>query len=87
MAAVCLSVTAVSCLSVNYYSIPADLFGPGRAAFGVSLLTGVYGLMQAVLSPLIGKWSETLGWQPVCTIVAVLPLLSVLLLRAAFSRS
>jgi ACS family hexuronate transporter-like MFS transporter len=86
-AAICMSVAALSCLSVNYYSIPADLFGPGRAAFGVSMLTAVYGLMQTFLSPLIGKWSEQLGWQPVCMVIAVLPLASVVLLRAAFSRS
>jgi ACS family hexuronate transporter-like MFS transporter len=86
-AAICISVAAVSCLSVNYYSIPADLFGPGRAAFGVSMLTAVYGLMQTFLSPLIGRWSEQLGWQPVCTAIAVLPLASVFVLRGAFSRS
>jgi hypothetical protein len=86
-AAICISVAAVSCLSVNYYSIPVDLFGPGRAAFGVSMLTAVYGLMQTFLSPLIGKWSEQLGWQPVCTAIAVLPLASVFVLRGAFSRS
>jgi hypothetical protein len=69
---------------VNYYSIPLDLFGAGRAAFAVSFLTGVFGLMQVFLSPQIGRWSDTAGWQPVCLTVAALPLLSALLLKAVF---
>jgi ACS family hexuronate transporter-like MFS transporter len=85
-AAICLSLSATTCLSVNYYAIPLDLFGADRAAFGVSFLTSVYGVMQAVLSPAIGRWSETTGWAPVCSLVAILPLVSVLLLRTAFPR-
>ena len=86
-AAICLSLFSVTCLSVNYYSIPLDLFGADRAAFGVSFLTGVFGLMLFVLSPQIGRWSDQAGWQPVCTAVAVLPFVSVLVLRAAFRKS
>jgi MFS transporter, ACS family, hexuronate transporter len=86
IAVVCVSLFATTCLSVNYYSIPLDLFGAGRAAFAISFLTGVFGLMQVVLSPQIGRWSDTVGWQPVCTAVAMLPLLSALLLRFAFRR-
>lgn len=85
-AIVCLSLFATTCLSVNYYSIPLDLFGAGRAAFAVSFLTGVYGLMQVFLSPQIGRWSDTVGWQPVCVAVATLPLISAVLLRFAFRR-
>jgi ACS family hexuronate transporter-like MFS transporter len=85
-AAICVSIASVLCLSVNYYALPLDLFGATRAAFAVSLLTGVYGLMQTFLSPLIGRWSEHLGWQPVCFGLAAMPLLSVFLLRTAFSR-
>jgi MFS transporter, ACS family, hexuronate transporter len=83
-AAICVSNAAILCLSVNYYAMPLDFFGSTRAAFAVSLLTGVYGLMQTAISPLIARWSETLGWQPVCFGVAALPLISVLLLRTAF---
>jgi hypothetical protein len=32
-AAICLSLFATTCLSVNYYAIPLDLFGADRAAF------------------------------------------------------
>jgi ACS family hexuronate transporter-like MFS transporter len=82
--AICISLAAVTCLSVNYYALPLDLFGPARAAFAVSMLTGVFGLMQAFLSPLIGRWSERLGWAPVCIAIAILPVVSVLVLRAGF---
>jgi MFS transporter, ACS family, hexuronate transporter len=85
-ATICLSIASILCLSVNYYALPLDLFGATRAGFSVSMLTGVYGLMQTVISPLIGRWSEQFGWTAVCFGVAALPLISVLLLRAAFHR-
>jgi ACS family hexuronate transporter-like MFS transporter len=85
-AAICISNAAILCLSVNYYALPLDMFGAGRAAFAVSLLTGVYGLMQTVISPIIARWSEDYGWQPVCMGVSALPLLSVALLKTAFRQ-
>ncbi len=89
LSVVCISVScfALLMMSVNYYSIPLDLFGAGRAAFATSFLVSVYGLMNAVLSPVIGRWSDTSGWAPVCVVLSVLPLLSVLLLRSAMKRS
>ena len=86
VACVCLSYFSLLVLSVNYYSIPLDLFGPGRAAFATSFLVAVYGLMQAFLAPLIGRWSDAAGWTPVCAAIGILPLASTLLLRAAFRR-
>lgn len=86
VAAVCLSLFATTCLSVNYYSLPLDLFGSVSAGFAVSLLTGVFGLMQAFLSPVIGGSSEKYGWQPVCLAIASLPLISALLLKYAFRQ-
>jgi ACS family hexuronate transporter-like MFS transporter len=85
-AAICVSLFAVTCLSVNYYTIPLDLFGPERAAFSVAALTGGYGLMQAFLSPLIGRWSTAFGWSTVCLTVAALPLLSVGVLQMSLRR-
>ncbi|HUS06377.1 MAG TPA: MFS transporter [Bryobacteraceae bacterium] len=82
-AAVCASLFAITCLSVNYYSIPLDIFGPQRAGFAVSVLTGSFGLMQTFLSPLIGRWCDQYGYQPVCTLVAILPLASYGVLQLA----
>jgi ACS family hexuronate transporter-like MFS transporter len=84
VAAICLSLFGTTCLSVNYYALPLDLYGSVSAGFAISLLTGVFGLMSAVLSPIIGKSSEQYGWEPICFAVAALPLASALLLKAAF---
>ena len=86
VAAICVSFFAVTCLSVNYYAIPLDLFGSVSAGFAISLLTGVFGLMQAFLSPLIGGSSEKYGWQPVCLAIAALPLASAILLHWSFRK-
>jgi hypothetical protein len=82
-AAICASLFSVTCLSVNYYSIPLDLFGSSRAGFAISILTGSFGLMQAFLSPLIGRWCDAFGYQPVCSAIAMLPLLSYAVLQLA----
>lgn len=85
-AAICVGLFAVTCQSVNYYAVPLDMFGAGHAAFAVSALTGAFGLMQAFLSPLIGDWSERYGWEPVCYLVALLPLASTAMLYIAIRQ-
>jgi hypothetical protein len=44
IAAVGISLFGTTCLSVNYYALPLDLFGSVSAGFAISLLTGVFGL-------------------------------------------
>jgi len=39
--------------------------------------------MQTVASPLIGQLVDRWGFQPVCTLAALLPLAGVLILRTA----
>lgn len=72
-----------SAWSVNLYSLPLDLYGAARAAFATSLLTAAYGALQAGVSPVYGVLADRYGFAPLCTGVAVLPLASWLLLRAA----
>jgi len=67
-------------LSTNLYALPIDLFGAGRAAFGVAALTCSYGLMTALASPAIGAVVDRVGFTPVCVGVSVLPLAGVGLL-------
>lgn len=83
-----ISISYFFCLvaSVNIYSLPLDLFGPARAAFAVSGLTAVYGLLQFGLSPLIGWVADHHGFGPVCLGVALLPLGSWVILRWALNR-
>ncbi len=74
-------------MSANIYAMPLDLFGAGRAAFAVSVLTASYGLMQTVASPLFGRMIDRYGFGPVCGVAGVLPLASLVLLVAVGRRS
>jgi len=81
IAAISASYAFASAFSVNLYAMPLDAFRPERAAFGVSMLTGAYGAMQTVASPLIGQLVDRYGFQPVCLLAAVLPLGAILVLK------
>ena len=75
-------------MSANIYAMPLDLFGTGRAAFAVAVLTASYGLMQTVVAPLFGRLIDRVGFAPVCALSGVLPLasLAVLALVGRHSR-
>jgi ACS family hexuronate transporter-like MFS transporter len=74
-----LSLFLVAAWSTNLYTIPVDLYGAGRAAFGVSALVCSYGVMQALVSKPLGLGIERYGFTPVCLILAALPLAGTLL--------
>ena len=76
VAAVCIGISfsSTTMMSVNLYSLPLDVFGVERAAFGAASLTGAYGLMQTVISPAIGHVADRQGFGPVCLAVAMMPL-------------
>lgn len=78
---ICLSFFACVASSVNIYALPLDLFGAGHAAFAVSGLTSVYGLLQGVFSSGVGRVVDRYGFTPVCLGVAVLPMASWLVLQ------
>lgn len=44
--------------SVNIYALPIDIFGPARAGLAIAALTAAFGLLQTVISPLIGYLSD-----------------------------
>ncbi len=73
----------IAAWSANMYTIPVDLYGADRAAFGVSALIFAYGLMQAIVSPQMGWVIEKYGFQPICFTFALMPLLAWLLLKTA----
>lgn len=85
-AIICASFFFCVVASVNIYAMPLDLFGPARAAFAVSGLTGVYGLLQGVFSSIVGRVVDGYGFAPVCITVAILPLGSWLVLHRALRR-
>ena len=81
-----ISFFAAVAMSSNIYAMPIDLFGAGSAAFAVSVLTGSYGLMQTVASPLFGQSIDRYGFGPVCLVCGLLPLAALAVL-AAIGRS
>jgi ACS family hexuronate transporter-like MFS transporter len=68
-------------LSGAIYALPIDLFGPGRAGFGVAALTCAYGTMQAFVSPAIGGVVDRFGFSAVCVALSFTPLIGVAILR------
>ncbi|MGE5486887.1 MAG: MFS transporter [bacterium] len=87
-AAICFSAFWSSALSVNLYTMPLDVYGPARAAFAVSMLTGGYGVMQAAFSPAAGRLIDAYGFAPVCCAVGLLPLAAcAILMRMANEKS
>jgi ACS family hexuronate transporter-like MFS transporter len=85
-AAISLSFFWTLAISTNLYSMPIDLFGAGRAAFGVAVITSAYGLMLAVVSPWIGAMVDRAGFAPVCVAMAAMPLIGVAVLSFAARR-
>ncbi len=71
---------------MNIYSLPLDLYGARRAAFAVSGLTSVYGLLQGAFSSLAGRVIDAHGFTPVCLGVALCPLGAWLVLRLALGQ-
>ena len=67
--------------STNHYTLPIDIYGAGRAAFGVSSLIFAYGLMQFVVSSPLGAVIERYGFELVCIAFALLPLGSYFLVQ------
>ncbi len=84
--AICSSAFWAICATTNLYALPIDMFGPGRAAFGVAALTLAYGGMQAMSSPLIGRIVDRQGFSAVCLWMAGTPLLGVVILQFTARR-
>ncbi len=65
---------------VNFYNLPVDAYG-ARSAFGVSLLTMAYGILQIFVSPFIGRTIDRFGFEPVCLIAAITPLIGYMVVQ------
>lgn len=80
-AAISMSAFWALAISTNLYAMPIDMFGAEHAAFGVAALTFAYGLMQMVVSPIIGGVVDRFGFTDVCLGMAALPLIGVGILQ------
>jgi ACS family hexuronate transporter-like MFS transporter len=81
-----LSFFLISAWSTNLYTIPVDIYGAQRAAFGVSSLVFAYGVMQAIVSRPLGRVIEEHGFQPVLLAFSLLPLIAYTLLWAMIPK-
>jgi hypothetical protein len=61
-------------------TIALDLFKTSHAAFAFSLLTGIYGLMQTVISTLIGHRVNQSSFCAICVLGAVSPICGIVVL-------
>jgi MFS transporter, ACS family, hexuronate transporter len=68
--------------STNLYTIPLDIWGGVNAGTAISALVFAYGLLQTVISPVIGSLVDHFGFTPVCWLVALPPFAGWLLLRS-----
>lgn len=66
--------------SVNIYAIPIDLYGAAHSGLAISALTCAFGVLQTVLSPVIGYLSDHQLYTEVVWIVTVPLFLSALVL-------
>ncbi len=73
--------------STNHYTLPIDIYGAGRAAFGGAALVFAYGVMQSFVSRPLAASIERYGFGPVCIIFAWLPIAGYLLVHLFVSDS
>jgi MFS transporter, ACS family, hexuronate transporter len=64
----------VSSWSVNHYTLPIDIYGASRAAFGAAALVFTYGVMQSIISRPLADVIEKFGFAPVCFAFALCPI-------------
>jgi hypothetical protein len=67
--------------STNHYTLPIDIYGTDRAAFGVGALIFAYGAMQTIVSRPVAQIIEHYGFQPICFVFSLLPIASYLLVH------
>jgi ACS family hexuronate transporter-like MFS transporter len=67
--------------STNHYTLPIDIYGAGRAAFGGAALVFAYGVMQSFVSRPLAAVIERYGFGPVCFAFAWLPIIGYLLVH------
>ena len=66
--------------SANIYALPIDIYGSQNAGFTVSALTFAFGVLQAIISPLIGWLADHGLYHQVVWLVMVPAVLSSIVL-------
>jgi ACS family hexuronate transporter-like MFS transporter len=88
LATAIISISVFFCLagSVNIYALPLDIFGAKHAGMTIAALTFAYGLLQTVISPMIGRMADQGKYSEVIWMLAVPLLLSAVVLMACSKR-
>ncbi len=76
-----LSFFAICAWSVNHYTLPIDIYGASKAAFGGASLVFAYGVMQSSISRPLASVIEHYGFTQVCFTFAFLPIAGYLLVH------
>src|ERR1700735_2525044 len=71
--------------STNHYTLPIDIYGASRAAFGGASLVFAYGVMQSFVSRPLAAVIERYGFGPVCFAFAWLPIAGYFLVHLLIS--
>jgi ACS family hexuronate transporter-like MFS transporter len=81
-ATACISISFFFTLagSVNIYALPIDIFGAARSGLAISVLSLAFGVMQMIISPVIGYMGDHQLYTQVGWLVAIPPVLSALVL-------
>ena len=66
--------------SVNIYAMAIDIYGAARSGLAISALTCAFGILQTVISPVIGYLSDHQLYSQVIWIVAIPPILGAFVL-------
>jgi ACS family hexuronate transporter-like MFS transporter len=67
--------------SVNIYALPIDIFGPARSGLAIAALTCSFGILQTVISPIIGFLGDHQLYREVVWLVTVPLLLALVFLQ------
>jgi MFS transporter, ACS family, hexuronate transporter len=67
--------------SVNIYALPIDMFGAARSGLAIAALTCAFGILQTLISPIIGFLGDRQLYNEVLWIVTIPLVLSALVLQ------
>ena len=85
-AVISLSVFFVLAGSVNIYALPLDIFGAKHAGVAIAALTFAYGLLQTVISPIVGRMADKGMYSQVIWLLTIPLVLSAALLMGCSTR-
>lgn len=72
--------------SVNVYALPIDIFGPARSGLAIAALTCSFGILQTIISPIIGFLGDHQLYREVVWLVTIPLLLALVFLEGVETK-